>query len=873
MWRHLFRRRRMAEELDQEIRAHLAMAARDRVERGEVPEQACEQARRELGNELLIREVTRDIWGWASLDRFARDLKYVARQMKRNPGFTAIAVLTLALGLGAATAMFSIVNSVLLEPMKYRESGRLYLAQMVPPPQTVRGNWPVNARHFHEWRAHCRSCEGVSMVEGMGFTLTGPGEPERLPGLRVSYNFFRTLGVQPALGRDFLPEEELPGHFHVLILSDSLWRTHFAADPAIIGRTLQINGEPNSVVGVMAPDFHLPVGNEWGVMFANPMPPMIFRPLGMDVSQAHGAGMQNYASVIRLKPGASPGQAIAEMNSLIAEFVREFDIRLKPTLVPLQEGVTQGARSSLWLLLGMVGAVLLIVCVNVGNLMLVRTSGRDREAGIRMALGAGRGELFGLVLKEALILVASGSGLGLLLAHGALKAFLAAAPVHLPRMGEIQMDGRVLIFAIAAAAISTLISGSFPALRLARTEPLESLKTGSVNATEGGRKLQIREFMVGAEVAASTLLLVIGGLLMLSFVRVMRAPTGFEVAHVVTQGVSLIGPKYSDDNRTRFIDEALNKLRSIPGVESAGVTNQVPLRGETWIDGLREPDQPENSEPALANFRFVSPDYWKVMGIPLRQGRFFQESDRGRNVAILSERAAHLLWPDANPIGKRVHLTAANDAAGEVIGVVGDARASLERNAPLTVYEPYWAVSVGGPSFVLRTRAEPAAVVDAMRAALRSLDSNMPLLQAETMEQILDQSVSTRRFQTYLAMAFAAAALALASLGIYGVISFTVARRTPEMGIRTALGARPAQLMAMVVLQGLRPVLAGLAVGLAGALSVGRFLASELYGVTPSDPVTLATVTVLLLAVALCACWVPARRAARIDPLRALRCE
>jgi predicted permease len=522
----------------------------------------------------------------------------------------------------------------------------------------------------------------------------------------------------------------------------------------------------------------------------------------------------------------------------------------------------------------MVGTVLLIVCVNVGNLMLVWTASRDREAGIRLALGAGRGELFGLVLKEALVLTAIGSGLGLLLAHAALKAFVAAAPVDLPRIGDVQMDGRALAFAVAAAAISTLICGLLPAWRLARIEPQESLRAGPANLTESGGKLQIRELLVSAEVALSTLLLVIGGLLMLSFVRVMRVPKGFQVRHVIAQGVSLIGPKYSDNTRTRFIDEALRKLGSIPGVESAGVTNQVPLRGETWIDGLREPDQPENREPALANFRFVSSDFWKVMGIPLKEGRFFQEVDRGRNVAILSERAAQLLWPAEDPIGKRVHLTGGNqEVAGEVIGVVGDARADLEKNAPLTVYEPYWTINVGGPSFVVRTQGEPAALIGAVRAALRSLDSSMPLLQAETMEQILDGSVAGRRFEMDLAVAFAAAALLLSSLGVYGIVSFAVARRTPEIGIRVALGARPPELVAMMLWQGMLPVMTGLALGLASAVLSGRLLGSELFGISPHDPMTISAVTILLMTLAFLACLIPARRAACIDPVRALRFE
>ena len=874
MWRRLFGRRRMQDDLEEEIRAHVAMAARERMDRGESAEEADKAVRREFGNELLIKEVTSDMWGWAAADRMARDLKYALRQMRRNPGFTAIAVLTLALGLGATTAMFSIVNGVLLEPLKYRDPGRLYVGLNIPPPELrIDGNIPVNARHFFEWRKGCQSCEQVAMAEGRGYTLTGMGEPVRLPGLRVSYNFFKTLGVEPARGRDFLPEEELPGRANEVLLTDALWKTRFASDPGIVGRVIQIDGSPNTVVGVMPPELTLPAGNQWAVMFANPLPPVIFRPLGMDVSQAAGAGMNNYVSVVRLRPGVRPQEAVSEMSALVARFA-DPEFVIKPALLRLEDAMTRETRAGLWLLLATVGAVLLIVCLNVGNLMLVRTASRDREAGIRMALGASRGELFGLVVKEAAILAAGGAALGLLLAYAGLKAFVAAAPVNLPRIGEVHMDARVLLFGLAATTLATVLCGVVPAWRLARTEPQESLKLGAANSTSHGRKLRFREVMVTVEVALSTVLLIVGGLLMLSFFRLIGVDKGFEVAHVITQDTSLIGGKYGEDApRTRFIDEALRGLSAVPGVEAAGMTSQVPLRGETWIDSLRDTARPAPLQPTPANFRFVSADYWKAMGIPLIRGRSFEESDRKRKVAVLSERAARLLWPGEDPIGKHVHLTSGDPDPGEVVGVVGEARATLEQTSPLTVYEPYWAIGVGGPSFVIRTRLDAATVMGSVRGVLRLLDSEVPLAQAKTMEQILDESVAARRFQMDLAAAFAAAALALASLGVCGVISFTVARRTPELGIRIALGARTAEVLRMVLRQGMAPVVVGVAAGILTALAMGRLLASQLYGVSARDPMVFATVAAVLMGIAVCACLAPARRAARIDPVTALRSE
>ena len=435
-WKTFKRWRRRDADIDEEIRAHLSMVEQDLIERGESPEEAALAAHREFGNPLLVKEATREVWGWAAVERSFQDLKYAFRQMRRSPGFTLVAVLTLALGLGATTAMFSIVNGVLLTPLKLPEPDRLYMAQTIVAPRfKANGPWPVNARHFYEWRAHGQSWEQIALIDGLGVTLTGSGEPQPIHGLAVSHNFLKTLGIQPALGRDFRPEEELPGNSNVVILSDSLWRNRFASAPSIVGQSILLDGVPNLVVGIM-PELRLP----------NISNTMILRPLGFDVSQARAYGQYNFYSIVRLKPGVQPQAAISEMNALIADLVRQFKIESKPGMTPLLDQATARVRPALWLLLGTVGAVLLIVCVNVGNLMLLRMGGRLREAGVRMALGASRLRLFGFALTEAVALVAIGGILGLFLADAGIRAFTASAPVSLPRLDEVRIDWRVLLF-------------------------------------------------------------------------------------------------------------------------------------------------------------------------------------------------------------------------------------------------------------------------------------------------------------------------------------------------------------------------------------------------------------------------------------------
>jgi predicted permease len=873
LWSALRHWHRRDAEIDEELRSHVSMDAQDRVERGESPEQAAESAHREFGNLLLVKESTREVWGWATVERYVQDLKYALRQMRRSPGFTLAAVLTLALGLGATTAMFSIVNGVLLAPLKFPQPDRLYRALTIVAPRfKANSPYPVNARHFSEWRAHGQSWEQIAMVDGLGATITGQGEPQRIFGWSVSYNLLKTLGIQPALGRDFRPEEELPGNSNVVMLSRSLWQSRFASSASVVGQSIVLDGVPHLVVGILPETLKLPNISE----------PMILRPLGFDVSQSRGYGQYDYYSIMRLKPDVQPQAAIGEMNALIADLVRQFKIESKPGLAPLLDQATAEVRPALWLLFGAVGVVLLIVCVNVGNLMLLRTGSRLREAGVRMALGASKARLFGLALMEAAALVGIGGLLGLVFANLAIGAFVAAAPISLPRLDEVRIDWRVLSFSCAAMALSALICGFIPAWRLSKTAPLDALRAGSANLTELDRRLRLREVIVGVEVALSTLLLVVGGLLIVSFIRVIASDKGFDVARVVTQNFALTGSRYTKQRQARFIEDALPQLASLPGVEAVSLTNQIPLGGQNLACGLRDPDHlldPAHPDSAsnfagLANYQYVAPGFWRTMGIPVSSGRGLEEQDRDRRLAVVSERVARTLWPDRNPIGKRIMTCGSLESAIlEVIGVAGDARTTAEQEPPLTIYQPYWDIGVEGGSFVLRTKGNPAAVTGALREVLRSLDPDLPIAPARTVVEVLDRSVAPRRFEMYLAATFAAAALILASIGIYGIVSFSVARRTPEIGIRMALGAAPRQLIGMVIQQGLLPVLGGLAAGLIAALGVGRFVANQLFGVSPHDPLTISLVAVLLLLVAVGACLIPARRAIRIDPVRALRFE
>jgi putative ABC transport system permease protein len=603
--------------------------------------------------------------------------------------------------------------------------------------------------------------------------------------------------------------------------------------------------------------------------------------MGFDWAKMSRVGQFNFASLIRLRHGANPAKAEAEMTAAITDAGREMKIELKAHLAPLQEQVTGGSRAALTLLLAGVGAVLLIVCVNLGNLMLVRANERARDAAIRRALGASAGQLLRPVLLESLLIAFCGGALGVLLAYAGVRILVNTAPVDIPRLDELHVSFTTLLFAFCVATGCGILCGLWPAIRAAGVQPADALRSGSRTSTAGGARLRSREWLVGLEVALSTVLLVVAALLGLSFFRVTNVERGYSVDRVLTADLALPGSRYQTDNqRALFHQRALEKLETLPGVRSAALISSLPLKAQVWGDAIsKEGDTRPWMERPLAHFRFVSEHYFETMDVALRSGRFPTESDRSHKVVVVSESAARNVWPGENAVGKRIRNEPRTDRF-EVIGVVADVRTeSLEKKPPMIVYipywdGPYWQGSVwGNATYVMKTSQDPAAMANALRSAMRELDRELPLSDVLTMREVLSESVSSRRFQTLLVSVFAIAALLLACLGIYGVISYSVARRTSEMGIRIALGAQPSQVSMLVLRQGIRPVLGGLLVGVLGALAAGQLISSFLFGTEPRDPAAISAVVAVLLLVAAAACWAPARRASRIDPMAALRDE
>ena len=804
------------------------------------------------------------------------DLRYSLRNLARDRGFAIVALLTLALGIGANTAIFSIVNSVILRPLAYRNPDRLFtIHEVIPKVSNLYPELPVNPTHFLEWRKRCTSFEQVAELGTYAPNLTGLGQPEQLGGARVSANFLSMLGIKPQLGRGFLEEEDRPGRGEVAILTDSLWRRRFAADPLIVGKKIILEGHPHMVVGVLPAAFHFPNGSQLDKLIILSEKTEIFRPLALDLKDGDNEGSFNYVAIGLLKKGAGRERALAELNVVQADIAKSFKNKteLKAALSPLQDHMVGPVRLGLLVLLGAVGAVLLIVCVNLANLSLVRGAGRSRESAIRVALGAGRAQLLRQPLIESLALAVMGGALGVLLAFWAMNLLIKNAPVDLPRMDEVRIDGYALTFALAISTITGLLFGLLPALRTMRIAPQEVLKTGGRSATEGKRGMRLRGLLVSVEVALSAVLLIVAGLLISSFVRLLNVDKGFPVERLLAVDLNTSGARYEKDgSRAEFYRRVLAGVQALPGVRSAGITNGLPLQGETWVDIIWLPGETRPMfERLTANARFVNPDYFKTVGMPFRSGRPFEESDRGKGVAIVAQRTAEQLWPGQDPVGKRLYR--GDEKLREVIGVVGDVRTTLQQGPVVTVYFPYWQESVSDAALMVRTAMDPRSVAAAVRSEIWKIDSEIPVQRMRTMGEVISESAAPRRFQMLLVLLFAASALLLASLGIYGVVSYTVAQRTNEIGIRVALGAHTADVYGMVLRQGLTPVVLGLVAGVAGALALGRLLTSLLFEVSPADPLTISAVIVALAAVAAFACTVPALRATRVDPMSALRYE
>jgi putative ABC transport system permease protein len=868
----------MEAELDEELRAHLEHQVEKYVRSGLPVEEARRRAKLEFGGLDQVKEECRDARGVNFVETTLQDVRYGSRMLARSRGFTAVAVATLALGIGANTLIFSVVNAAVLHPLPFRDANRLVTQWATSPTIGYSGPGAFTDRDYIEWRDQNRVFSEIAAFRGQPSNLTGVSEPVRLTGATISSSLLRVLEVNPPLGRAFAPGEESAGHNRVALLSDRLWRSRFGSDPSVVGKAIKLDGEFYTVIGVMPAGFGFP--NEADV----------WTPLTL-ASDAHNATLQ---IVARLKPGVSLERARSEV-ALIGERrpAKPGDWEWHTTLVPLSRAVASEVRTPLFMLFGAVGLVLLIACANVANLLLARATTRQREIAVRKALGASRTRVIRQMLTESVMMAVFGGGLGLLCAALG-QSFVAKAASLLPRslgspsaaahIASAGIDFWVLGFTLAISVLTAVLFGLTPAVWASRGELNSSLKEEGRSSTAGRGRSYMRDGIVVAEVALAVILLVGAGLLIRSFLHLMNVDPGFSPQNVLTLNISLPDTRYGSARpMIAFEQHALERLSALPGVNSAGGVFGLPLGngaigGDFTVEG--QPEPAPGTQAFIATKAVIGGDYFKAIGIPLLRGRFFDEhdSESAPHVVIVSQSLARHFWPHEEAIGKRLKPGFYNDAWCTVVGVVGDTKQySLGEEPSPSMYLPY--AQAPDPflmqdiTLVLRTGADPLSLVTAARRAVQGVDPDLPVFDVATVDQLVYRSVSAPRFNTTLLGVFAALALALAAVGIYGVMSYAVVQRTHEIGVRVALGAGASDILRQVVRQGMLPAVVGIATGTAGAWAVTRFLSSLLFGIRPTDPMTFTLVPVLLAAVALVACLLPARRATKVDPVVALRYE
>ena len=798
------------------------------------------------------------------------DVRYAWRVFRRTPSFAIAVVAVLGLGIGANTAIFSIVNAVLLRPVPYEEPEQIVRVFQTPPQDAFPGiaRFPVSPANFYDWKRDATSFDSMAIHRLRQFRLTGGERAQALVASAVDPDFFRVVRAQPVLGRVFSAEEDSPGRSRVVILSERFWRTHFNAAADVVGRTLTLDGEAYSVVGVMPASVSLPA---WPAMATDIWVPLAYTDAARAVRENHNA-----QATARLKPGVSVAQADAELAALSGRLEREFpkeNAGWGSTIVPLQEVLVGEMRTPLLMLQGAVGLVLLIACANVGNLLFTRALARRKELAIRAALGAGRGRVFQQLLVEALLLAIVGGAAGLLLADTALSAAASLLAAQIPRAEEIGIDAHVLLFVAAVSLLTGVLAGVLPAARAGRSELNDALKEGGRHDSAVG--IRTRRTLIVCEVALSLVLLMGAAVMVRSLLSLGRIDPGFRAGNVLTLRVSLPRTRYESAAQIRaFVDTALERMRAIPGVQAAGGIDDLPLQG-----GSVQPIVPEGRPELLprdqptVEVRKITQGYLPAMSIPLLRGRDVSATDH--EVLLVSRAAAKLLWGEEDPIGRRVYLPLqSRTVLKTVIGIVGDVKqGELAGTAAPSVYEfsSSLGTSWGSLSFALRTVVPPASVAEQAAAVVRSIDPEQPVEDLRPMQDLLDETLQPQRFSALLLGVFAVVALTLASVGIYSVLTYIVSGRSREIGIRTALGARTSHVVRLIVREGMLPALIGIALGSVAALASAAVLNSLVFGVSASDPVTLAAVAGLLALVALTACLIPAFRAARVDPLEALR--
>jgi predicted permease len=876
--RSLARRRRVESDLERELRFHLEQQMEENRARGMTDEKARNAALRRIGGVAQVQEECREMRRVEYFEQFTQDLRYAARSLGKSPGFTAVIVLTLALSIGANSAIFSVIEGVLLRPLPYgqpEQIARVFTKNKSFP------KFPVNHWDFRDFRSTARSFESMGLYTRADLQLSGVGEPVRLSGFRVSAGFFHVLGLQPARGREFTQNDELPGTNKQAIISDRVWRSRFDGAPDIVGRKIMIESEPFTVTGVMPPGTDHP-GNSYNpIAYGDTVD--IWVPFTFGGNPARRGS--HFTEVIgRLKPGVSPAQAEAELNAMMVDLGSKYEAEKgwTTTVVPLYREVVGASEQLLLVLLGAVGLVLLIACVNAANLLLARATARQREIAVRTALGAGRGRLVRQMLTESLLIALAGGAAGAALAVAGTKTLVTMLPAGFPRAAAITLNGSVFAFTFAVAIATGLLFGLVPALQAARFDVQAGLREGGRGSTGTGRTVRLRSVLVAGEVALASVLLIGAGLMLRSFVNLLRTDPGFRSQHVLTARMALPGQTYRDRPAiARFYERTLAELRATPGIQAAGVGSDLPWTGyDDNMGGWKYDDRPSDpNDSSHARYHNASPDYFRALGIPLLRGRYFTDADTesAPKVLLINQAMARKYWPNEDAVGKRIDFGFSDKPEWTtIVGVVGDVKDRPESDGAEPAF--WWpsAQTLFGTArmaVVIRATADPTPLVRELREVVRRLDPGLAVSDVRVMEQVADDSYSTPRFALFLVALFAGLALALAATGVYGVVSYAVGQRMHEFGMRMALGAGRWDVIRLVLGQGVRLAAIGVALGLVGGAVLAQLLGTLLYEVKRVDIPTYAAVAVVGLAVASLACYVPARRATSADPIQALRSE
>jgi predicted permease len=878
------RRRNWERRMDTELRFHLDQQIQDYMDRGMSRADAERRARLEFGTLELAKDECRDQRSAEWLSHITRDVRHACRSLRKSRGFSIAVIATLALGIGANTAIFSLIYSVLLKPLPYPSPDRMFSVETVVAKRNDLSSLPMRVQDYLEWRKANTAFESSAALTPAQWNLAGDGEPERLGGALVSANFFTFLGATPQRGRGFAADEETPGKEHVVVISDSLWRRRYGADPAIIGKTIMLNAAPHVVAGIAPASLLVPTGTLLHPTLAFAPRIDVWKPIAPTNEELQGENW-NYGILVRLRKGESPEQGRQQLQGTLNRSIRAavptFKDELALRLLPVREIYSSNMRLRLLLIFAASGLLLLTACTNIANLFLARVAGRATELATRIALGAGRARIVSHLLMESLLLALTGGAVGAAVAHTGVRLLVAYGPAELSVLCAPSLNLAALWFTLAASIATGVVVGGLPALQVWRRDPAAAMQEAARSAAGGRGSMRIRQALVAVQMTLGAALLASAGLLLHSFINVLGADRGYAVERILSVDLGLFDARYAPGpRRVVFFREVTQRIQRLPGVQAAGAIGGLPANSGTAVTRQTIFYVTDIDPPAVALqrpgalIRSVTPGYFAASGTTLRTGRFFSETEPAP-VAVISESLAKRFWPGESMSGIVGHVFRQGEFTGlpiTVIGIVADTRSgALDRESPPEVYRPQSQRAGGAMSLVVRTAQEPIALAAAVRAEIRRMDPNLPIPAIRTMREILSQTVAERRFQMALFLLFALAALCLGAVGIYGVVSYSVACRTRDIGLRMALGALRGDVIRWVFGIGFRPVLAGLVAGLLAAIIIGQALRGLLYGITATDPVSLGIVALVLLATAMLACYLPARRAARLDPMSALR--